>query len=91
MMPRRSSEQARIYAANKQAMYARDRWHCQSCNNTRGLTPHHIVTRGRCGGDELENLVTLCIRCHDAIHDGKLAIEQLAGRVRFERLKGWKP
>ena len=44
----------------------------------------------------MTNLLTLCRKCHDDEHAGRLRIEVLEVltndlRVRFWRLKGWKP
>jgi transposase-like protein len=45
--------------------YERDGYACQDCGTTEAsLQAHHIVPRRHGGGDELENLVTLCLSCH---------------------------
>lgn len=56
--------------------YQRDGWLCQECgchclngrqakaNPKRRIQAHHIVSRRNGGGDELGNLVTLCLSCH---------------------------
>lgn len=50
--------------------YERDNWTCQECGvhcTSRGKTKiqaHHIVSRRSGGGDDLANLVTLCMSCH---------------------------
>ena len=46
---------------------------CQWCGGTRGLTGHHIVTRGSTKGNKLswfllENGVGLCLSCHGTAH-----------------------
>lgn len=61
-----------------------------------GLHPHHVIYRSAAGGHALSNLLTLCSECHRAEHGGFLevvVIEILEKdlRVRFVRLKGWKP
>jgi hypothetical protein len=63
------------------------------------LTPHHIVYRSQGGTDDLDNLVTLCMKCHDDVHGGRLKVElhevcsKFAGSytLKFRRLEGWKP
>ena len=62
------------------------------------MTPHHVIpqSRGDKSADELNNLLTLCLQCHNAVHVGFLDIEVLAVLatdvlVRFVRKKGWKP
>jgi len=82
------------YDAVKRQMFIRDGWRCRHCHSRSNLTPHHIVLRSRCGEDVLENLLCLCVRCHNAIHDGFLTIEWGAlggnGPVQFTRKKGYK-
>ena len=46
----------------------RDKWRCQNCGATQHLQVHHIVFRSRSGGDEEENLITLCAECHRRKH-----------------------
>ena len=86
------------YNVLKRQVYVRDKWHCRSCNNSRNLTPHHIVFRSQGGEDRLDNLITLCINCHDGVHGGKLEIlwerETMGGILfvrGFRRKGGWKP
>lgn len=33
------------------------------------LTIHHHIRRSQGGGDTFDNCVTLCVSCHDLIHD----------------------
>lgn len=77
-------------------LYQRDNYHCRSCNSTIGLHPHHIIFQSHQGPDDLRNLLTLCWKCHRALHDGDLEIEVLQVLdkdviVAFTRLKNWKP
>ena len=68
------------YERNKLDMYRRDSYHCRLCKTTHNLTPHHIVFRSQGGTDDLSNLLTLCLRCHDAVHAGTLMLGVLEGR-----------
>jgi len=47
----------------------RDRNKCQRCykHHARGfnLTAHHIIPRLEGGADKIENLIALCVPCHD--------------------------
>jgi hypothetical protein len=61
-----------------------------------GLDPHHVIYRSAGGLDVLNNLITLCRKCHDDIHAGRLKIEIVAVLatdiiVKFWKQKGWKP
>lgn len=61
-------------------VYVRDRWRCQSpvCTS-RNVTPHHVVFRSRGGGEERENLVSLCEKCHlELVHGGRMRVGGVA-------------
>jgi hypothetical protein len=46
-------------------IYSRDEWQCASPTCTRrDVTPHHLKFRSQDGGEEEENVVTLCSWCH---------------------------
>ena len=51
-----------------QQVLERDRWQCQNCGRLTGLQVHHIHARSHLGDDGEENLITLCVRCHAAVH-----------------------
>jgi 5-methylcytosine-specific restriction endonuclease McrA len=42
----------------------RDGHTCRACGATSGLSAHHRIPARYGGSDELDNLVTLCSRCH---------------------------
>jgi 5-methylcytosine-specific restriction endonuclease McrA len=46
----------------------RDGWRCQNCGSSRDLQVHHLMKRSRLGDDALDNLITLCIVCHQMQH-----------------------
>ena len=41
----------------------RDNWRCIQCG-VKTSEVHHVISRGRKGADRVENMVTLCGRCH---------------------------
>jgi 5-methylcytosine-specific restriction endonuclease McrA len=57
------------------ACLMRDSYTCLHCGkrNCR-LEAHHIVYREHGGKDTLANLLTLCERCHDRVHDGTITL-----------------
>ncbi|MBI1925544.1 HNH endonuclease [Candidatus Poribacteria bacterium] len=57
------------------ATLRRDDYQCTQCGekNTR-LEAHHIIPRSLGGKDTITNLITLCKRCHDKHHQGKLKL-----------------
>ena len=63
------------YASRREAVLHRDNYTCQCCGakNTR-LEVHHIIFRSLGGADDEKNLITLCEKCHKAVHDGILIL-----------------
>lgn len=41
---------------------------CCACGDQGPSDAHHLKSRGSGGGDELENLVPVCRRCHSLAH-----------------------
>ena len=61
----------------------RDNYTCQCCGKKHvRLEVHHIIFRSLGGSDELDNLLTLCEKCHKAIHDGKIVLNLKGKRKR---------
>lgn len=60
----------------KLACLKRDKFTCQRCEKKnsqgRGMTAHHVTPRSDGGGDNLENLITLCDPCHDYVEVNEL-------------------
>ena len=54
----------------------RDGYKCQCCNSRDipNLTVHHIIQKFDGGSDRPDNLVTVCRKCHDDIHAGKIKL-----------------
>ena len=73
---------------------ARDGHACKNCSSRRALHAHHVVWRSQGGPTVLDNLLTLCNRCHGLVHDGFLQVEvaqratEGRGRVAFVFLDG---
>ncbi len=67
---------ATIPPGRRTEVLERDRFRCQApgCGNSRFLEIHHVKPKSRGGGNELENLVTLCSGCHRLHHEGKLRV-----------------
>jgi hypothetical protein len=66
-------------------VYRRDVFRCTSPVCTRrDVTPHHLVFRSHGGGDEDENVASLCVWCHlHGVHEGRIAAEPPASRIRW--------
>lgn len=70
------------------------------CRRRNGLHCHHIIFRSQGGDDADWNLVTLCFKCHHAVHDRWLVIKaadpdaeivDANKRLLFEPINGWRP
>lgn len=53
----------------RQAIKNRDGNICRTCKRDKNLTVHHIIPRSAKGKDVPRNLITLCRKCHDVVHD----------------------
>lgn len=56
---------------------------CIYCLNKYSLQTHHIITKARGGGNEPENLITLCHSCHRCYHDGSISDYALVRRINY--------
>jgi hypothetical protein len=78
----------RHYSNNRQAALKRDGFQCVRCKSTRQLCVHHKDGKGRNvpigqKNNALENLETLCRRCHMEAHRNQiLAVRAAAGFPR---------
>ena len=72
---------ATIPPAVRRMVLARDRHRCRTsgCGHTQFLEVHHVVPRARGGGNDPDNLVTLCSACHRLVHEKPGALAALAG------------
>ena len=59
---------AGIRNKKRQAVYRRDGWRCALCDSQKYIQIHHVVKRSEGGGDEMQNLITLCSDCHALVH-----------------------
>jgi hypothetical protein len=66
-------------------VYRRDRFRCASPVCTRrDVTPHHLVFRAHGGGDDDENVTSLCVWCHlHGLHEGRIGAEPPASRIQW--------
>lgn len=61
----------------------RDGHQCRNCNKSKTkLHVHHIESR-KTGGDREGNLLTLCKKCHEGYHNGKI-------KLKIKKVKGYK-
>ncbi len=53
-------------------MLQRDKYTCQGCGCSGPMQIHHIHYRSQGGTDQIENLITLCPKCHNKVHKGQM-------------------
>jgi 5-methylcytosine-specific restriction endonuclease McrA len=56
------------YENLRQQVLRRDGWRCQACGTMSNLEVHHKEFRSHSGDDSEENLITLCVDCHEEMH-----------------------
>ena len=71
----------------RREVYRRDGWRCALCDNSQGLQIHHVVPRGRGGVNHPMNLITLCWRCHSAVHGSMMGDEYASAAGCGKRMK----
>jgi hypothetical protein len=84
-MTRYEQEQWRLL---RKSCLERDKFTCFRCKkrvgNGRGMSAHHIMPRPE-GPDDLYNLITLCIPCHDYVETNELkTLTDIKGSVETE-------
>ena len=81
------------YGGNREAVLARDGYACTRCGSTGKLVVHHKDGKGRghkgAVDNSLDNLQTVCRRCHLAIHENVRQAKRLKFKERgpFVRVK----
>ena len=61
------------FTNSKNACLNRDNYKCKCCGLKKGtLEVHHIIYKSKGGSDDLDNLITLCRKCHKDLHSDKL-------------------
>jgi hypothetical protein len=86
----RSSTSRTIPRSVHRLVMCRDHHRCivPGCRNSEHLEVHHLRYRARGGDNHPDNLAVLCSGHHDALHDGRLAIEGKPGAFRFAHEDG---
>jgi len=56
------------YQALSNQVLKRDGWRCQLCGTSNDLHVHHVKSRSSLGDDTIQNLITLCAKCHETFH-----------------------
>jgi len=67
----------------RQKVLWRDRYTCQKCESQEQLKAHHIIFKSKGGTDRVENGLTLCEDCHDALHRGEWFVEKKPKQFKY--------
>jgi 5-methylcytosine-specific restriction endonuclease McrA len=57
-----------LYDELRKRVLRRDGWRCQVCGSRQNLQVHHKRMRSQQGDDDDVNLITLCVDCHEGVH-----------------------
>ena len=73
------------YSSRREAILNRDSYTCQCCGKKHvRLEVHHIIFRSLGGTDDEKNLITLCEKCHKAVHDGVLILTKKPKKLNLK-------
>ena len=73
------------YSSRREAVLHRDSYTCQCCGKKHvRLEVHHIIFRSLGGTDDERNLITLCEKCHKAVHDGILILTKKPKELKLK-------
>ena len=84
----RKRAEAAVYRKVSADVRRRDGGRCRNCGAV-GTETHHLIARSLGGGDEVDNLVTLCAECHRFVTGHALIIHgrHADGPLTFETWK----
>jgi hypothetical protein len=69
----------RAWLITQKLIIERDNGRCKSCGTDKYLTVHHIIPRNEGGDEDFDNLITLCLDCHNEIEPLRLNKYQIIG------------
>lgn len=73
------------YSSRREAVLYRDNYVYQCCGKKHvRLEVHHIIFRSMGGTDDEKNLITLCEKCHKAVHDGILVLTKKPKKLNLK-------
>lgn len=74
---KKRKERGRIKPETYRKVFERDNGQCVLCGRADSLQCHHHVYRSQLGEGTENNLVMLCIRCHELAHSSKATRERI--------------
>ena len=96
MNPQPKNKQIKLtnkqYKLLKEKVSKRDKNICQLCYKYTKASPHHVIFRSQGGSDVIENLITLCHKCHTELHSGKQSkIYRQRAKDKMKEIMGMAP
>lgn len=70
----------------KMSVHEADGWKCRVCLKITGLTLHHLTKRSELRLDVSENLISVCVPCHNRIESGQIEIVMIDPAFRAIRV-----
>lgn len=67
----------------RQKVLWRDKYTCQKCGSKDNLHAHHIRPKSKGGTDTVNNGISLCKDCHNALHDGLWQINKKPNHFKY--------
>ena len=64
-VPNRKKKARRISSSKRLKVFERDGWRCRLCRAQSNLVIDHIFPVSKGGGNQIENLQTLCMNCNE--------------------------
>lgn len=68
----------------------RDRYTCQKCGSKEKLSVHHLRKWKDTKDNSLENLISLCLKCHKSVENRQDKSQGLPKDIRDKGFRTWK-
>jgi 5-methylcytosine-specific restriction endonuclease McrA len=68
-------------------VFTLDDWRCKICHKMKPLSAHHLQKRSQGGSDVVENLLSVCVKCHDDVERHRITVEPVDMSKRIIRVK----
>ena len=77
---RRSTDSGPTQAVRYHVLMA-DSYKCRLCSSINNLHIHHVKYRSEGGKHTSDNLITLCLECHEKVHSNKKKFQSMCQEI----------